>query len=112
MPHIRICACGHGADNHDSGGCCRANLCPCSHLVLSKADEFDPTEPRSPKSINADLGEATGHAAPELSQWLNAIRSEVTRIGDPNWRQETVKACILKAVTEIETEREKREFYS
>ena len=34
--------CGHPVSDHDSGGCCKVNRCPCSHLVLSKADEFDP----------------------------------------------------------------------
>lgn len=68
MPHVRICVnytteesslpgmlksvyCGHPVTDHDSGGCCRVNRCPCSHLVLSKQDEFDPTEPKGPKSI-------------------------------------------------------------
>lgn len=67
MPHTRICRsltltpqaegdpiethCGHPVSEHDSGGCCRVNRCPCSHLVLSKQDEFDPAEPKGPKSI-------------------------------------------------------------
>jgi len=43
--------CGHPVSQHDSGGCCASMRCPCSHLTLSKQDEFDPAEPKGPKSI-------------------------------------------------------------
>ena len=74
MPHTRICVsvtmepqaegepkpinCGHPVTDHDSGGCCRVNRCPCSHLVLSKQDEFDATEPKAAKEINPLPGKA------------------------------------------------------
>jgi hypothetical protein len=50
--------CGHPVSDHDSGGCCRVNRCPCSHLVLSKQDEFDPAEPKATKEINPLQGKA------------------------------------------------------
>jgi len=50
--------CGHPVSDHDSGGCCKVNRCPCSHLVLSKDDEFDPAEPKTTKEINPKPGKA------------------------------------------------------
>ena len=50
--------CGHPVSQHDSGGCCSSMRCPCSKLVLSKADEFDPAEPKATKEINFEPGKA------------------------------------------------------
>ena len=41
--------CVHPRSEHDSGGCCRAMWCPCSHF--RQIAEFDPLLPTSPKSI-------------------------------------------------------------
>jgi len=50
--------CGHPVSQHDSGGCCASMRCPCSHLALSKQDEFDPAEPKATKEINPEPGKA------------------------------------------------------
>jgi len=55
---LKAVYCGHPVSDHDSGGCCKVNRCPCSHLLLSKQDEFDPAEPKATKEINPEPGKA------------------------------------------------------
>ncbi len=39
--------CGHDPLDHDSGGCCKANFCPCSRLVVSNIAFAAPDAPLS-----------------------------------------------------------------
>ena len=55
---LKLVYCGHSVSDHDSGGCCKVNRCPCSRLVLTSQDEFDPAEPKATKEINPEPGKA------------------------------------------------------
>ena len=52
------CTCGHSIRQHDSGGCCQAMRCPCSHLV-----EEDPERLRIAGEVRAVLARDRQHSA-------------------------------------------------
>jgi hypothetical protein len=74
---MTICKCTHSLNQHDSGGCCRVNFCPCSRVELCKKAE---PQKESDRFLDFDIQSAS---FADLARWAYKAQDEIRRLKPP-----------------------------